>query len=61
MSSSGPPSVSLGGRGPRRPARGAIYRIRPDGLWDTLWEAAEDAPYDLLIEANGSAARRHGH
>ncbi len=54
VSSSGPPPVSLGGRGPRRPARGAIYRIRPDGLWDTLWETGEDAPYDLLIEENGS-------
>ena len=54
VSSSGPPPMSLGGRGPRRPARGAIYRIRPDGLWDTLWETGEDAPYDLLIEENGS-------
>jgi hypothetical protein len=45
------PSV---GRGPRRPARGAIYRIRPDGLWDTVWEMTEDAPYDLLVEEDGS-------
>ena len=34
--------------------RGAIYRIRPDGLWDTMWETGEDAPYDLLIEPGGS-------
>jgi hypothetical protein len=35
-------------------AKGAIYRIRPDGLWDTFWEANDDWPFDLLIEANGS-------
>src|SRR3954447_14572079 len=23
-------------------AKGAIYRIRPDGLWDAIWEAADD-------------------
>jgi hypothetical protein len=38
----------------RRPSRGAIYRIRPDGLWDTLWETGDDAPYDLLVEEGGS-------
>jgi len=37
-----------------RNAKGAIYRIRPDGLWDTLWEAADDWPFDLLIEPDGS-------
>ena len=41
-------------RAARRPGRGAIYRIRPDGLWDTLWETGEDAPYDLLIEPDGN-------
>jgi hypothetical protein len=41
-------------RAPRRPSRGAIYRIRPDGLWDTLWETGDDAPHDLLIEPDGS-------
>ncbi len=41
--------------GPRsRNAKGAIFRIRPDGLWDTLWEATDDWPFDLLIETNGS-------
>ena len=39
---------------PRRPARGAVFRIRPDGLWDTVWEASEDLPYDLLVERDGS-------
>jgi len=43
---------------PREPrvhnAKGAIYRIRPDGLWDTFWEANDDWPFDLLIESNGA-------
>ncbi len=39
---------------PRRQGRGAIYRIRPDGLWDTLWDTGEDVPYDLLIEPDGN-------
>jgi hypothetical protein len=37
-----------------RTAKGAIFRIRPDGLWDTLWEATEDWPFDLLAESDGS-------
>src|SRR5918993_4392632 len=37
-----------------RNAKGAIYRIRPDGLWDTVWEAADDWPFDLLIENDAS-------
>jgi sugar lactone lactonase YvrE len=41
-------------RTPRRQGRGAVYRIRPDGLWDVVWETAEDAPYDLLVEDGGS-------
>jgi SMP-30/gluconolaconase/LRE-like protein len=45
---------STSSRAARRPGRGAIYRIRPDGLWDTLWETGEDAPYDLLVEPDGS-------
>ena len=54
-------------RAPRRPpaapraapAAGAIYRIRPDGLWDTVWETGDDAPYDLIVETGGQPARRH--
>ena len=38
----------------RRSGRGAIYRIRPDGLWDILWESAEDSPYDLTFDAGGT-------
>ena len=51
ISSSTAPSA---GRSTRRPGRGAIYRIRPDGLWDTVWETADDAPYDLIVEDGGS-------
>jgi WD40 repeat protein len=38
----------------RRPARGAIYRIKNDGLWDAVWETAEEAPYDIVVEDGGS-------
>ena len=38
----------------RRGGRGAIYRIRPDGLWDILWESAEDSPYDLAFAGSGA-------
>ena len=47
-------SAATPSRPARRPGRGAIYRIRPDGLWDTLWETGDDAPYDLLVEPDGS-------
>jgi hypothetical protein len=39
---------------PRRVARGAVYRILPDGLWDLYWESPDDAPYDVSVEAGGS-------
>jgi hypothetical protein len=38
----------------RRAARGAIYRILPDGLWDVVWESPDDAPYDVSIEPDGA-------
>jgi WD40 repeat protein len=38
----------------RRSNKGAIYRIRPNGLWDTFWETGEDSPFDILIEPTGS-------
>jgi sugar lactone lactonase YvrE len=37
----------------RRSPRGAVYRIMPDGLWDALWESRDDAPYDLIFDADG--------
>ncbi len=47
-------SVSATPRVARRGGRGAIYRIRPDGLWDLMWDSGDDAPYDLVIEPSGS-------
>ncbi|HXG55371.1 MAG TPA: hypothetical protein VNJ03_08345 [Vicinamibacterales bacterium] len=41
-------------RGPRRAGRGAIYRIRTDGLWDVMWDSGDDAPFDFLIEPTGT-------
>ena len=41
-------------RAPRRGGRGTIYRIRPDGLWDAMWDSGDDSPYDLVIEPSGS-------
>ena len=52
VSAGGPQTASP--RSARRPGRGAIYRIRPDGLWDSLWETGDDVPYDLLVESDGS-------
>jgi hypothetical protein len=36
-----------------RSAKGAVYRIAPDGLWDRLWESKDEAPYDVMPDANG--------
>jgi hypothetical protein len=38
----------------RRGGRGAIYRIKPDGLWDVIWESGDDSPYDLTFDAQGA-------
>ena len=37
-----------------RSAKGAIYRVKTDGLWDTVWEATDDWPFDLLIDTDSS-------
>ena len=50
----GGPAQPAAARTPRRGGRGAIYRIRPDGLWDSMWDSGEDSPYDLVIEPSGS-------
>lgn len=51
---SGGTSSGVSGASRSRAAKGAIYRIRPDGLWDTLWEATDDWPFDLLIDTDNS-------
>lgn len=46
---SGPPP-----REDRRNLKGAIYRINPDGPWDTVWESKDDSPYDTTWDTDGS-------
>jgi hypothetical protein len=41
-------------RDERRGGRGAVYRIKPDGLWDILWESGDDSPYDLMLDAQNA-------
>jgi hypothetical protein len=41
-------------RDPRKTPRGAVYRIMPDGDWDTIWSLADDSPYDVLPESGGT-------
>src|SRR6185437_4632751 len=48
-----PTAPSTGGPRSSRSPKGAIYRIQPDGLWDTVWEATDDWPFDLLVEQDG--------
>jgi hypothetical protein len=38
----------------RNTMTGAVYRVQPDGLWDELWTAKDDAPYDVAIEPDGA-------
>jgi hypothetical protein len=37
----------------RGSAKGAIYRIAPDGLWDEVWQSRDDSPYDLVFDGQG--------
>ena len=38
----------------RNTMTGAVYRVQPDGLWDELWTAKDDAPYDIALENDGA-------
>ena len=38
----------------RASMNGAVYRVQPDGLWDELWTARDDAPYDIAVEPDGA-------
>ncbi|HTL03108.1 MAG TPA: hypothetical protein VL243_12800 [Vicinamibacterales bacterium] len=51
-SSSG--SSDTGAREERRGGRGAIYRVKPNGLWDVLWESGDDSPYDLMFDSQNN-------
>ena len=33
-----------------RVAKGAVYRIAPDGVWDVIWESEDDTPYDVAFD-----------
>jgi hypothetical protein len=46
------PSPAAGQAGAK--AKGAVYRIAPDGLWDTVWQSTDDIPYDVFPQADGS-------
>lgn len=37
----------------KRDAKGAVYRIAPDGSWDVVWEAGDDLPYDVVPVPDG--------
>lgn len=41
-------------RDDRRTAKGALYRIMPDGLWDLVWDSREDVPYDVTFDRTGA-------
>jgi len=38
----------------RGAAKGAVYRIAPDGVWDEVWDSREDVPYDVTFDASGA-------
>ncbi|MGD9902302.1 MAG: hypothetical protein AB7U83_02435 [Vicinamibacterales bacterium] len=46
---------------PAGPAAGALFRINTDGTWDELWEAREDAPYDVALEGRDTLLVATGH
>lgn len=46
--STGAPTTS---RVDARSAKGGVYRIAPDGLWDLLWESRDDLPYDVGFDS----------
>ncbi|HYB96668.1 MAG TPA: WD40 repeat domain-containing protein [Vicinamibacterales bacterium] len=50
-----PPSGGSSSSADRRNTMtGAVFRIQPDGLWDEMWSARDDAPYDIAIEDDGA-------
>jgi sugar lactone lactonase YvrE len=48
-------------RDDRRPSKGALYRIMPDGLWDIIWDSREDVPYDVIFDRTGAAILATGN
>jgi len=58
---SGSPTTSGSTREDRRAAKGALYRIAPDGLWDQVWESRDDSPYDLTFDPGGAVILATGN
>ena len=48
------PASAAASRASSGPAKGAVYRISPDGVWDAVWESREDVPYDVLFDDAGA-------
>lgn len=46
---------------PSRGGAGAIFRIDADGTSDQVWEASDDAPYDVAFESDGAMLVATGH
>ncbi|MBU21905.1 MAG: hypothetical protein CL476_02185 [Acidobacteria bacterium] len=40
-----PPLGASTGNGASAASAGAVLRVRPDGVWDSIWESSTDAPY----------------
>jgi hypothetical protein len=36
----------------KKDVRAALYDVAPDGLWDTVWESADDLPYDVVPDGD---------
>lgn len=51
VAASTPPQQSARSQGPNV---GGVYRIFPDGASDVIWESADDLPYDLAFDGDGS-------
>ena len=32
---------------------GAVYRVAPDGIWDTVWDSPTDTPFDIAVDQPG--------
>jgi hypothetical protein len=48
------PASTAASRASSGPSKGAVYRISPDGVWDSVWESREDVPYDVMFDDTGA-------
>lgn len=48
--SSSSTGTSTGSAAGSSPTAGAVYKIDPDGVWDTVWESSTDTPYDVAFD-----------